>query len=180
MRKEVYNIKKLLVMVDLQHDFIDGALGTKEAVAIIPNVVNKITNWDGDIACTMDTHFENYLATSEGQKLPVVHCVEGSDGWQINDRVCVAVKTSEKNVKVFKKNTFGSVELGEYIKAEGYDYIEFIGLCTDICVISNVMLTKAMVSEAVIVVDSSCCAGVTPESHNNAIESMKMCQIDIA
>jgi len=172
-------MKKLLVMVDLQHDFIDGALGTKEAVAIIPNVVDKISKWDGDIVCTMDTHYENYLTTSEGKKLPVVHCVEDSDGWQINDRVCVAVKTSEKNVKVFKKNTFGSVELGEYIKAEGYDYVEFIGLCTDICVISNVMITKAMIPEAVIVVDSSCCAGVTTESHTNAIEAMKMCQIDI-
>lgn len=172
-------MKKILVVVDMQNDFIDGALGTNEAVAIVPAVEKKIAEWDGDIVCTLDTHSDDYLATSEGQKLPVVHCVKDSDGWQINDRVCVAVKTTRKNVKVFTKGTFGSVELAEYIKEQDYDYIEFIGLCTDICVISNVLVTKAMVPEATIVVDAACCAGVTPNSHYIALNAMKSCQIEI-
>lgn len=173
-------MKKLLVVVDMQNDFIDGALGTNEAVAIVPAVEKKIAEWDGDIVCTLDTHSDDYLATNEGKKLPVIHCVKDSDGWQINDRVCVAVKTSRKNAKVFTKGTFGSVELAEYVKEQDYDYIEFIGLCTDICVISNVLVTKAMVPEATIVVDAACCAGVTPDSHKNALTAMKSCQIDIA
>lgn len=172
-------MKKLLVVVDMQNDFIDGTLGTNEAVAIVPAVEKKILEWDGDIVCTLDTHSDDYLSTSEGRKLPVVHCVKDSDGWQINDRVCVAVKISRKNVKVFEKRTFGSIELAEYIKEQGYNCIEFIGLCTDICVISNVLVTKAMVPETTIVVDAACCAGVTQESHKNALSAMQSCQIDI-
>lgn len=172
-------MKKLLVVVDMQNDFIDGALGTSEALAIVPTVEKKIADWDGDIACTLDTHGENYLTTNEGKNLPIVHCVKDSDGWQINDRICVAVKTSRKSPRVFTKGTFGSVELANYIKKQGYDYIEFVGLCTDICVISNVLLTKAVNPEAAIVVDASCCAGVTPESHKNALSAMKVCQVDI-
>lgn len=172
-------MNKLLVVVDMQNDFIDGTLGTNEAASIVPMVEKKIVQWDGDIVCTLDTHSEDYLTTKEGQKLPVVHCVKDSDGWQINDRVCVAVKTSRKDVKVFTKETFGSIELAEYIKRQGYDYIEFIGLCTDICVISNVLITKAMIPEATIVVDAACCAGVTIDSHKNALSAMNACQIDI-
>ncbi len=172
-------MKKLLVVVDMQVDFIDGSLGTSEAVAIVPAVERKIAEWDGEIACTMDTHSDDYLNTSEGKKLPVPHCIQESDGWQINDRVCVAVKTSKKNVRVFTKGTFGSTELAEYIASEGFDHIEFVGLCTDICVISNVLLTKAFMPESTIVVDAACCAGVTPQSHKNALNAMKSCQIDI-
>lgn len=172
-------MKKLLVIVDMQNDFIDGALGSKEAAAIVPNVVKKISEWDGDLACTLDTHHENYLDTSEGEKLPVPHCIQDSDGWQLNDLVCVAIKSSKKNVRIFTKETFGSLELAEHICATEYDHIEFIGLCTDICVISNVMLAKAASPETTIVVDASCCAGVTPESHANALAAMRSCQIDI-
>lgn len=174
-----YFMKKLLVLVDIQNDFVDGSLGTSEAVAIVPNVEKKIVEWDGEIACTMDTHNEDYLMTSEGKKLPVPHCIKESGGWQINDRVCVAVKTSKKNVKVFTKETFGSTELADYISSEGFDHIEFVGLCTDICVISNALLAKAASPESTIVVDASCCAGVTPQSHRNALNAMKSCQIDI-
>lgn len=172
-------MEKLLVIVDMQTDFIDGVLGTEEAKAIVPSVVKKIKEWDGDMVCTMDTHFDDYLDTQEGKKLPVPHCVINTDGWMINDQICVAVKESEKNVRTFAKYTFGSMEMAEYVKNAGYDYIEFVGLCTDICVISNAMLVKTMVPEAKIVVDSTCCAGVTPNSHNNALEAMKMCHIDI-
>lgn len=108
-------MSKLLVIVDMQHDFIGGALGTEEARAIVKNVENKIAGWDGDIVCTMDTHQEDYLTTSEGKKLPVVHCVEDTDGWQIDDRICVAIKSSKCNAKIFTKKTFGSMDLARYI-----------------------------------------------------------------
>lgn len=172
-------MNKLLVIVDMQNDFISGALGSSDAVGIVPCVEKKIVHWDGDIVCTLDTHHEDYLDTNEGKRLPVVHCVKDSDGWQINDRICVSIKASKKPVKVFTKETFGSIELSEYIQKQNYDYIEFVGLCTDICVISNVMLTKALLPESTIVVDAECCAGVTKDRHNNALSAMKMCHIDI-
>lgn len=172
-------MSKLLVIVDMQHDFIGGALGTEEARAIVKNVENKIAGWDGDIVCTMDTHQEDYLTTSEGKKLPVVHCVEDTDGWQIDDRICVAIKSSKCNAKIFTKKTFGSMDLARYINESEYDYVEFVGLCTDICVISNVLMAKAAKPESTIVVDASCCAGVTPESHVTALNAMKPCQIEI-
>ena len=170
-------MNKLLVVVDMQHDFIDGALGTKEAMGIVKNVVNKITQWDGDVICTMDTHKDDYLSTSEGKKVPVVHCVDGTYGWQIDDSICAAMKSQ---AKIFTKETFGSMKLASYIGESNYDYIEFIGLCTDICVISNVLMAKAAKPESTIVVDASCCAGVTPETHEAALKTMEMCQIDIA
>ncbi len=165
---------KTLIVVDMQKDFIDGALGTKEAVAIVPNVVKKIQEYRdrGDqIIFTRDTHQKNYLETQEGKKLPVEHCIEGTEGWQI---------TKELEVKaediVINKVTFGHVWDKNVIKG---DEIELVGLCTDICVISNALGLKAVLPETPIKVDASCCAGVTPQSHSNALEAMKMCQIDV-
>lgn len=116
---------------------------------------------------------------SEGRKLPVPHCIVESEGWQVNDLICVAIKTAKLRTEIFMKETFGSTALAEFIEQQGYDYIEFVGLCTDICVISNVMLVKAALPEAEIVVDASCCAGVTPDSHRNALTAMKSCQIEV-
>lgn len=172
-------MKRLLIVVDMQNDFIDGALGTKEAEAIVEKVVKKIEEWDGDIVFTLDTHFSDYLSTQEGRNLPVMHCIENTDGWQINGKVKAAAEKKNKTVGMFKKVTFGSAALAEFIKDGKYECAEFIGLCTDICVISNVMVTKAAAPEIPITVDASCCAGVTPQSHKNALEAMKMCQISI-
>ena len=169
---------KILVVVDMQNDFIDQALGTKEAVAIVDNVADKIRNFDGQVIYTRDTHPADYLNSQEGKNLPVVHCVEGSDGWQISDKLPVA-----DDAVILNKPTFGSKELGEYLAkidaATPIEEIEVIGLCTDICVISNALLIKAFLPEVPISVDASCCAGVTPQSHKNALEAMKMCQIRI-
>ncbi len=165
---------KTLVVVDMQKDFIDGSLGTKEAVAIVQNVAKKIRKYrkNGDqIIFTRDTHHENYLDTQEGKKLPVVHCIEGTEGWQISDKL--EVKPDDI---VINKVTFGHVWDKEIIKGEE---IELIGLCTDICVISNALGLKAVLPETPIKVDASCCAGVTPKSHLNALEAMKMCQIEV-
>ncbi len=173
-------MKKLLVVVDMQNDFIDGALGTPEAVAIVPNVVKKINEWDGDIVCTKDTHFENYLDTNEGKHLPVPHCIRDTKGWEINDAVLNAVKLKNANECWYvRKNTFGSTVLAAEILNSKYVYVELVGLCTDICVVSNALLIKAKCPEIDIVVDVACCAGVTPESHKAAITTMKMCQIDV-
>lgn len=168
---------KLLIVVDIQNDFIDGSLGTKEAEKIVPNVCDKIKNWDGDIICTRDTHTENYLETSEGRNLPVRHCIEGTSGHAINDDVAKAFNGRE--VTVVDKPTFGSTGLAKLVASFDYDYIELVGLCTDICVVSNALLIKATLPEAEIVVDASCCAGVTPQSHIAALTTMKMCQIKI-
>ena len=171
-------IMKILVVVDMQNDFIDQALGTKEAVGIVENVAKKIREFDGKVIFTKDTHSEDYLKTQEGTNLPVRHCIKGSNGWQLSPALPV-----QKDDTVFEKPTFGSVELGEYLKKTAeetvIDEIEIIGLCTDICVISNALLIKAFLPEVKISVDASCCAGVTPQSHKNALEAMKMCQIHI-
>lgn len=170
-------MKKLLIVVDMQKDFIDGTLGTKEAVSIVKNVVAKIEQAkkeDTDIIFTKDTHYENYLETQEGKKLPVKHCIENTSGWEL----CEELKKYETRENVYKKNTFGCVKLAEDIK-DKYEEVEIIGLCTDICVISNAMLIKAFNPEITIQVSEKCCAGVTPESHKNALEAMKMCQIEI-
>ena len=169
---------KVLVVVDMQNDFIDQALGTKEAVGIVENVAKKIENFDGKVIFTRDTHAENYLETQEGRNLPVKHCVEGSEGWQISDKLPVS-----EDALILNKPTFGSKELGEYLwnlsKETEIEQIDVIGLCTDICVISNALLIKAFLPEVPISVDASCCAGVTPESHRNALAAMKMCQINV-
>lgn len=173
-------MKKILVVVDMQKDFVDGALGSKEAVAIVNNVTDKIINFDGDIVVTYDTHPENYMETQEGKNLPVPHCIKGTDGWKLDSKVQEAV--SKKEFKAITKPTFGSTELPEYIKTN-YNpdeiEIELVGLCTDICVVSNALLLKANFPETKISVDASCCAGVTPESHNAALTTMKMCQINV-
>ena len=173
-------MKKFLVVVDMQKDFVDGALGTKEAVAIVPAVYEKIKSFDGEIFVTLDTHSENYMQTAEGRKLPVVHCVKGTDGWQLDAHVEDALKG--KKVTTVEKPTFGSVELPKIIEkaAGGEDFsIEVIGLCTDICVVSNALMLKAHFYEKEITVDASCCAGVTPDTHNAALDTMACCQINI-
>ena len=168
--------KEVLVVVDMQKDFIDGALGTKEAEAIVEKVAEKIRSFEGEILFTRDTHTENYMETQEGSKLPVPHCIKGSDGWQLDKRL---QPLCTEDCKVFDKPTFGSVELAEYLKEQVPDKITLIGLCTDICVISNAMLLKAFLTETEIAVVENCCAGVTPASHANALEAMKMCQITV-
>ena len=170
-------MKKLLVVIDMQEDFISGTLGTKEAEAIVPAVVAKITGFDGDVIYTRDTHTEQYLNTTEGKKLPVIHCVKDTPGWQIHPEVWNA--GCGKTTAVIDKPTFGSMELGDAAEAGQYDSIELIGLCTDICVISNALCLKARLWETPIAVCKDCCAGVTPASHDNALAAMTMCQIDI-
>ena len=163
----------------MQNDFIDGALGTKEAVAILPAVKSKIENFDGKVLFTRDTHESDYLSTQEGKNLPVEHCIKDTDGWQIHPELD-ALRKEEP----IDKPSFGSVALAQLLKTcdtydEKIEEITLVGLCTDICVISNALLLKAAMPEVPITVDASCCAGVTPASHKNALEAMKMCQIKV-
>lgn len=171
-------MQNILIVVDMQNDFIDGALGTAEAMAIVPKVAEKIRNFPGKIWFTRDTHQENYLETQEGKALPVKHCIQGSPGWEIRPEIMELCRNAPVD-----KATFGSVELGELLRKvseeEPVGSITLVGLCTDICVISNALLIKAFLPEVKVIVDASCCAGVTPESHRNALEAMKMCQIII-
>lgn len=171
--------RKILVVVDMQNDFVNGALGSDEAKAIVDNVVNKINEFKGEIIVTYDTHQDDYMETREGMYLPVPHCIENTEGWKINDKVEKALV--ERNVVRVKKPTFGSVKLVEMLRGidEKNTEVTIIGLCTDICVVSNAMLLKANYPEMNIIVDASCCAGVTVESHNAALTTMKMCQIDV-
>lgn len=166
---------KYLIVVDMQVDFITGALGSKDAEAIVPNVVEKVKNFDGKIIFTRDTHFDNYMNTQEGEKLPVPHCIKDTDGWQICDELQPFAET------VIDKITFGSVELPRILESFGepIDEIELCGLCTDICVISNAMILKTSFPETKISVDASCSAGVTKESHLTALNAMKAVQIEI-
>lgn len=168
-------MKKLLVVTDMQKDFIDGALGTAEAKAIVPAVCDKIKGFDGEVVFMKDTHSAIYLMTQEGKRLPVEHCIKGTEGWELNEEI----KPLAENHRIIEKPTFGSVELANFIADGDYSSVELIGLCTDICVISNALIIKAFLPEMPISVDSSCCAGVTPESHENALSAMKMCQITI-
>ena len=173
-------MKHFLIVVDMQNDFVDGALGSKEAVAIVPQVVKKIEGFDGETFATLDTHLENYLQTAEGKKLPVPHCIKGTQGWQLNRDVAAALE--QKGYTAVEKTTFGSVALPSLLAqaAEGEPFdIEMIGLCTDICVVSNALLLKAIYQETPIAVDAACCAGVTPEKHEAALETMRSCQIDV-
>jgi nicotinamidase-related amidase len=173
---------KVLIVVDMQNDFIDGALGTVEAQGIVDNVKAKIVKAEKNkdkIIFTRDTHNKSYLDTQEGTKLPVEHCLEGTYGWEIFGDLNI------NNHDIFDKPTFGSVDLAEYLydiwfyESDKIESIELVGLCTDICVISNAMLLKAFFPEIPITIDASCCAGVTPESHKNALGAMKMCQINV-
>lgn len=172
-------MERYLVVIDMQKDFIDGTLGSKMAQAIVPAVISKIGEYKPEhIYATRDTHFENYLETLEGKKLPVVHCVKGSDGWQIHPEVSAAMPKA----KIFDKYTFGSEQLAEELyqrRLAGEMEIELVGLCTDICVVSNALLLRAKLPGTVIRVDPRCCAGVTEESHRAALETMRMCQIDV-
>ena len=174
-------MQKILVVIDMQNDFIDGALGTEEAQAIVSNVVLKIKSYAGQkVFATRDTHEENYLETQEGKHLPVPHCIKGTEGWKIREEVAAAL--SEAGAELIDKPTFGSEilaeRLSEMVQKEEAQ-IELVGLCTDICVVSNALLLKAKMPETVIKVDDSCCAGVTPESHEAALLTMKMCQIEM-
>ncbi len=172
-------MRRILVVVDMQKDFVDGALGTKEAVAIVPAVVEKIKSYDaGDVFFTKDTHQKDYMSTQEGSNLPVEHCIEGTPGWELDKDVAKMLRES----KIVNKPTFGSTDLARMIGdiASGEEIeIELIGLCTDICVVSNALLLKAFMPEVKISVDSACCAGVTPEKHEAALETMRSCQINV-
>ena len=173
-------MKNFLIVVDIQNDFVNGALGTDEAVAMLPAAEQKIREWDGEIFVTYDTHFDDYMDSSEGKKLPVAHCIKGTEGWALNARIAEVL--DGKEYTAVEKITFGSTELPALIKKAAGDEefsVTLIGLCTDICVVSNALILKANFPEADISVDSACCAGVTPESHNAALDTMKMCQINI-
>ena len=169
-----------LVVVDMQRDFVDGALGTAEADAMVPHAAEKIRNFDGEIFVTFDTHFPDYLDSEEGKHLPVPHCIKGTPGWELDDRIADAL--AGKPYTAVKKYTFGSDELPDLIFGRSVDddfSVELIGLCTDICVISNALILKASFPEMPISVDASCCAGVTPELHEAALKVMRSCQIEI-
>lgn len=171
-------MQKLLIVIDMQNDFIDGALGTKEAVAIVPNVKKKIEEFEGTVLFTRDTHETDYMDTQEGRNLPVPHCIRGTSGWEIREELEALRKTDP-----IDKVTFGSSELGNILMSmhedDEIESITFVGLCTDICVISNVMIAKAFLPEIPICVDASCCAGVSVESHENALKAMEVCQVKV-
>lgn len=175
---------KYLIVVDMQNDFIDGALGTREAEAIVPHVCEKIKilkEKGYEIIATRDTHYseeepeieKRYSHTQEGRNLPVPHCIYGTRGWEVADEVQRAMG----DVRFFDKNTFGSEELARYVKSGDPEEIELLGLCTDICVVSNALLLKAFLPEVPIRISAKCCAGVTVESHEAALNTMRMCQI---
>lgn len=179
---------KTLVVIDMQNDFIDGVLGTPEAVSIVPKVKEKVVEYykkGYKVIFTQDTHFEDYLYTQEGRHLPIEHCLWNTHGWEITKEITDVVHP----IKTVKKRTFGYDKWGELLDLSAYfdkdenfryvDEIELVGLCTDICVISNAILLKVAFPEIPITVDASCCAGTTPENHKNALKAMKMCQVEI-
>ncbi len=175
-------MRKILLVIDMQNDFINGALGTPEAEAIVDRVAEEIGKYPaGDVIATRDTHPENYLETQEGRNLPVVHCVKGTTGWELHPKIAAALK----DAVVIDKPTFGSKELAEKLallaELDELDELEItlVGLCTDICVVSNALLVKAFLPETTVRVIADCCAGVTPESHKVALNTMRMCQIQI-
>ena len=172
-------MKKILIVVDMQNDFIDAALGTKEAVSIVERVKDKIRSYPSEnVIATMDTHGENYMETQEGKNLPVPHCIKGSEGWQLRTDIARLLK----GARIYEKPSFGSLALATDLRALSEEEeleIELIGLCTDICVVSNALLLKAFLPEVPITVDAACCAGVTPEKHQAALETMRSCQIRI-
>ena len=173
-------MKHFLIVVDMQKDFVDGSLGTKEAQAIVPAAVRVIEAFEGDIFATYDTHFPNYLLTAEGKNLPVKHCIKGTPGWGLDEQIGAALE--KKGFLPVEKGTFGSAALPELIKyaaaREPFD-IMLIGLCTDICVVSNALLLKAHFPECDISVDAACCAGVSPATHKAALDVMRCCQIRV-
>jgi nicotinamidase-related amidase len=180
---------KVLVVVDMQNDFIDGSLGTPEAVAVTEKIVKRIEDSvDELILFTKDTHQDDYLETPEGRKLPVVHCIEGTSGWETNDRILQAWRNKANTIvlpelkdNTFTKDVFGSVDLVDFLKTypEQIEEIELMGVCTDICVVSNAIMLKNTLPKVKITVNAGCCAGVTPTSHQEALNVMNMCQIDV-
>ena len=170
---------KYLIVVDVQKDFVDGVLGTQEAVKMMPYLVNKIKTFKGDIIFTQDTHDQQYFSTIEGQKLPVLHCVKNTPGWNFDANILPLTKGK----KIFQKPTFGSEKLVNYLKKQHKNSpiatLEVVGICTDICVISNVMMLKAALPNVTIKVDAKACAGVTPQSHLRALDAMASVHIDI-
>jgi nicotinamidase-related amidase len=174
-------MRKLLIIIDMQNDFITGTLANKEGQKIVSKIADYIRTFTGYIMTTQDTHTEDYMDTQEGKNLPVPHCIEGTSGWQIVPEIQAALDEVAMYPQTFVKNTFGSTHLGDYIarNADHYEEILMCGVCTDICVISNALLLKAYVPEIKITVLKDLCAGVTPESHENALKAMKACQITI-
>jgi nicotinamidase-related amidase len=173
-------MKKALIIVDMQNDFITGTLANIEGQKIVHAIAELIKNYDGDIIATRDTHKDNYLDTQEGRRLPVVHCIEGTEGWQIVPEIQAALDSKPAgNVTYIDKLTFGSTELGELIAKKPYDAVELCGVCTDICVISNAMVIKAYAIETNVAVHKDLCAGVTPDTHKTALDAMAGCQIDL-
>ena len=186
---------KLLFVIDMQNDFIDGALGTKKAQAIVPKVARKIRDYDGrGIIVTQDKHYDwDYKYTLEGKMLPIPHCIKGTPGYEINEVVFNELLKRNQvgdrriTVELFYKPTFGCIEMCEFLKEkfEGVEYFnepmefEIVGLCTDICVVSNALLLRAYFPNARILVDSNCCAGTTPEAHEAALKTMESCQIGV-
>ena len=169
---------KTLIVVDMQTDFIDGALGSKEAEKIVSNVVKKIKTYvknGGRVIFTQDTHKKNYLNTREGKYLPVPHCIKGTDGWKIPEKI---LKAAPECTMVVEKPSFGYTGWESILKGDT-DPVELIGLCTDICVVSNALTIKNLFPERDIIVDSACCAGVSPASHDAALTTMKCCQVDV-
>ena len=171
-------MKKLLVVVDMQNDFVTGCLGTDEAQAVTEGIRSFAGSFDGDIVFTRDTHGGDYLSTQEGRRLPVVHCVKDTDGWQIVPEL-KPLSESDKCLKIFDKPVFGSEELAQFAREKNYDEIVLCGVCTGICVISNAVLIKAFAPETTVTVRSDLCACVTPESHLTALAAMKTCHIDV-
>lgn len=168
-------MKKYLVVVDMQNDFVTGCLGSKEAQAIVPEMVDYVKNFDGTVVFTQDTHSEDYMNTQEGAKLPVPHCIKGTEGWEIIPEL----KEMAEKCKVFEKPTFGSKALANFLAEENPDEVEFIGVCTGICVLSNATLLKAFAPEIPIKVNAKYCACVTPATHETALAAMQTCQIEI-
>ncbi len=170
-------MKKLLIVVDMQKDFIDGALGTAEAVAVVPGVREKMLSYPREaVYATMDTHGEDYLDTQEGRMLPVKHCIRGTEGWALHPALAPLVDPEH----IFEKPCFGSVRLAQAMAAlPEVEEIELVGLCTDICVVSNALLLKAYLPETKLSVDAACCAGVTPEKHLAALETLRSCQVEV-
>ena len=168
-------MERILIVVDMQKDFVDGSLSTKEAREIVDRVVQKVRAWEGPVIFTRDTHEPDYLSTQEGRRLPVAHCIEGTEGWQIISPLRPYARD------VVDKPGFGSTELARRLaaRAEEIEEIELIGLCTDICVVSNALLIKAFLPETPLRVDSACCAGVTPEKHLAALETLRSCQVEV-
>jgi len=173
-------MKKALIIIDMQNDFITGALPNPEGQKIIEGIVTLIREFDGDIVVTRDTHNEKYLETQEGSYLPIPHCIEGTEGWQIVTEIQEELdKKPAEKVRYFNKYTFGCVGLGEFVLRKEYDAVELVGVCTDICVISNALVIKACAPETNIGIHRNLCAGVTPETHEIALQAMANCQCDI-